>query len=120
MKKYHHITTGRAKSGDRIRTIPFGSSIKAVIAYPKGSKRTLKRAKRGKGKGRIISLRFSPRAYSLARAKSWAKSHSYKVLKTAKAGTTTHRKKKIKKKKSAKKKLKVKKGGGRRKVAAKK
>jgi len=99
MKKYHHVTVGKKKSGDRVRTIPFGASIRAIIAYPK----------RGKGKGRTISLRFSPGRYTLAEARTWAKSHGYRILGTAKAGTTTKRtlKKKTKKK-------------GRRKVTAKK
>jgi hypothetical protein len=100
MKKYHHVTVGKMKSGDRARTIPFGSSIKAIVVYPKGSRKGKTRAKKGKGKSRIISLRFSPQAFTLAQARAWAKSHGYRVISTAKAGTTAKRtlKKKAKKK----------------------
>jgi hypothetical protein len=99
MKTYHHVTVGKMKSGDRARTIPFGSSIKAIVVYPKGSRRGKVRAKRGKGRGRVISLRFSPSRFTLAEARAWAKSHDYRVISTAKAGTTTKRtlKKKTKK-----------------------
>ena len=91
MKKYHHVTVGSG-TGEKIRTIPFGRHIKARIAYPQNSKPGKKRAKRGKGKGHIISLLFSPEKFTLAEAKTWAKKHGYSVKGTAKAGTTTKRK----------------------------
>ena len=85
MKKYHHVRVGSQHSGGRVRTISFGSNIKARMSYPRGSKKTKNRAKRGKGKGRVISLLFSPQKFTLAEAKQWAKSHGYTVKKTAKA-----------------------------------
>jgi len=91
MKKYHHITVGSG-TGEKIRTIPFGRYIKARIAYPKSSRPGKKRAKRGKGKGHIISLLFSPEKFTMAEAKAWAKKHGYSIKGTAKAGTTTKRK----------------------------
>jgi len=103
MKKYHHVKVGSA-AGERVRTIPFGRNIKARIAYPKGSSRG-KRAKRGKGKGHIISLLFSPLVFTLGEAKAWARSHGYSVKSTAKAGTTTKRVPKRKTRKAASKKL---------------
>lgn len=92
MKKYQHVSTGRIKKSDRVRTISFGQYIKARIAYPAGSKAGKQRAKPGKGKGRIVSLLFSPSKYTLAQAKKWAREHGYRVLRSAKAGTTTSRK----------------------------
>lgn len=106
MKTKHHITVGHASG--RCATIPFGGYIQAIICYPKGSRRTKKRAKRGKGKGRVVSLRFDPRKYTLSKAKTWARQHGYTVLKTAEAGTTQKRKKKkkITKKRTIKKRAK--------------
>src|SRR5271154_4238017 len=100
MKKYHHVTVGKA-SGEQVRTIPFGSNIKARIAFPSGSRKSKKRAKRGKGKGHVISLLFSPSAFTMAEAKAWARKHNYSVKDTAKAGTT---KKRTLKRKTAKRK----------------
>lgn len=96
MKKLQHVKTGRVTKNDRVRTITFGKGIKARIAYPKYSRTRQKRAKPGKGKGRIVSLLFDPIHYSLTEAKRWAKSHGYRVLGSAKAGTTEARKKKRK------------------------
>lgn len=93
MKKYHHVTVGR--SNGRVRTIPFGRSIKARISYPASSRYKGKRAKRGKGKGHVVSLLFDPRRFTLAQAKAWARSHGYSVKDSAKAGTV---KKRIKRK----------------------
>ena len=94
-KTLHHVSTGayRPGSGQRIRTITFGKGIKARIAYPKGSRKSKKRAKRGKGKGVIITLLFDPSRYTLEEAKEWARDHGYRVKKTAAAGTTKPRKK---------------------------
>lgn len=89
MKKYHHITVG--KTGGRIRTINFGKSIKARVSYPQGSKKPVRRAKRGKGKGHVVTLLFSPNKFTLASAKIWAKKHGYRVKRSAKAGTTIKR-----------------------------
>lgn len=89
MKKYHHIKVGNASG--RTRTISFGASIKARISYPKSSRKLKKRAKKGKGKGRVVSLLFSPKKYTLAQAKAWVRKHDYSIKETAKAGTTKKR-----------------------------
>ena len=90
MKTYHHVTVGKTNGG-RVATIPFGENIKARIAYPKGSRPGKKRAKRGKGKGHVISLLFSPAVFSMAEAKAWARKHGHSVKGSAKAGTTAKR-----------------------------
>lgn len=95
MKKFHHVTVGKANG--RIRTINFGKSIKAIISYPKGSKKLKRRTKRGKGKSHIVTLLFSPTKFTLAQAKAWTKKHNYKIKRTAKAGTTIKRRKAVKK-----------------------
>jgi len=94
MKTKHHVTVGRKRSGARCRTIRFGSHIQAIICYPKGSRNRPGRAPRGKGKGRVISLRFDPKHFTLGGAKKWAREHDYKVLGSAKADTNGKKKKK--------------------------
>jgi hypothetical protein len=101
MKNYHHVTVGKIKKDDRVRTISFGSSIKAIIAFPKGARKGKTRAKKGSGKSRVISLRFSPSRYTMAQARAWAKKHGYRVIGTAKAGTTVSRKPKRRAKKKS-------------------
>ena len=107
MKKYHHVRVGSQYSGGRVRTVPFGTSIKARISYPKESRKGKKRAERGKGKGRVISLLFSPNKFTLSQAKSWAKKHGYSVKKTAKADVMRKAKKSLKKRRKNPVRVKV-------------
>lgn len=76
-KKYHHIRVAAPYLFKDIRTITFGKGIKARVGFRKGASKSGPR----KGKSEIQSLLFTAELWSFSEAKTWARSHGYKILK---------------------------------------